>query len=160
MIGFERYFSVAIAFKCVLGEMSRLQSNQYAKSLSVPPNHLYWNKSTWNQYTLTLFPPAPLSESNQASASDSQKLMYLRIYLQINMGKCKFNRIWLENIEFSALLKPGEGNVFEARSAPFAKWISVCLANVALASAEAPATTTGDLRATFGSTSTLKAEVL
>ena len=36
-MGFERYFCVAIAFKCVLGEMSGLQSNQYGNSLSVPP---------------------------------------------------------------------------------------------------------------------------
>ena len=95
------------------------------------------------------------------------------------MGKCKFNRIWLENIEFSALLKPVEETCLKP-AAPFAKEICVCFANAALAnvalanvalasaalaspalaSAAAPATTPGDLRATFGSTSTLKAEVL
>ena len=79
------------------------------------------------------------------------------------MGKCKFNRIWLENIAFSAWLKPVEGTCLKP-AAPFAKEISVCFANVALASAAlasaaAPATTPGDLRATFGFTSTLKAEV-
>ena len=80
------------------------------------------------------------------------------------MGKCKFNRIWLEKIEFSAWLKPVEGTCLKP-AAPFANKISVCFANAALASAAlasaaAPATTPGDLRATFGSTSTLKAEVL
>ena len=58
--------------------------------------------------------PGPLSENTQLLTEQptKQKLRYLRIYLQIYMGKCKFNRIWLENIEFSAWLKPVMGNVF------------------------------------------------
>ena len=37
MMGFERCFCVAIASKCVLGEMSGLQSNLYGRAFQFPP---------------------------------------------------------------------------------------------------------------------------
>jgi len=60
MMGFERYFCVAIASKCVLGEMSGLQSNLYGygTAFQFPPT-ICIEINQHGTSILTLFPPAP-----------------------------------------------------------------------------------------------------